>query len=50
MVIRQIGIEMLVAAINIPGTIAIDVIVIYLIIINLETIHYTNWCEKQLVT
>ena len=50
MVIRQIGIEMLAAAISVPGAVTIDVIVIYLIIINLETIPYTKWCKKGLVT
>jgi hypothetical protein len=50
MVIHQIGIEMLVAAINVPGAVAIDVIVNYLIIINLATIPYTKSCKKRLVT
>jgi len=40
----------LIAAINFPGAVNIDVIVIYLIITNLATIPYTKWCKKQLVT
>ena len=51
MVIRQIGIEMLAAAISVPGAVTIDVIVIYLIITNIATTPYTKWwCKKQLMT
>ena len=47
---RQVWIAMLIAGINIPGAVTIDVIVIYLIIASLATIPYTKWCKKQLVT
>lgn len=50
MVILQIGIEMLAAAISVPGAVTIDVIVIYLVMINLATIPYTKSCKKRLVT
>lgn len=50
MVIHQRGIEMLIAAINVPGAVTIGVIVIYLIINNLATMHYTKWYKKQLPT
>lgn len=44
----QMWIAMLIAAINIPDGVTIDVI--YLIITNVATIPYTRWCKKQLVT
>jgi multisubunit Na+/H+ antiporter MnhF subunit len=47
---RQMWIAMLIAAINVPGAVTIDVTVIYLIITNLATIPYTKWCKKQLMT
>ena len=46
---RQMWIAMLIAAINVPGTVTIDAIVIYLILDNLATIPYSKWCKKQLV-
>lgn len=46
---RQMAIATLMAAINFPGAVTIDVIVIYLIITMLVTIPYTKWCKKQLV-
>ena len=46
---RQTAIATLIAAINFPSPVTIDVIVIYLII-NILTIKlYTKWCKKQLV-
>lgn len=47
---HQVWIAMLIAEINIPGAVTIDVIVIYHIITNLANIPYTKWCKKQLVT
>jgi hypothetical protein len=47
---RQVWIAMLIAGINIPGSVTIDVIVIYPTIASLATIPYTKWCKKQLVT
>jgi hypothetical protein len=44
------GNSSLVAAINIPGEVTIDVIVNYPIIINLATIPYTKSYKKRLVT
>jgi bile acid:Na+ symporter, BASS family len=46
---RQIAIATLIAAINFPGAVTTDVIVIYLIITILATIPYTKWCKKQLM-
>jgi bile acid:Na+ symporter, BASS family len=46
---RQMAIATLIAAINFPGAVTIDVIVIYLLITMLVTIPYTKWCKKQLV-
>lgn len=46
---RQMAIATLIAAINFPGAVTIDVIVIYLIITILATMLYTKWCKKQLV-
>jgi BASS family bile acid:Na+ symporter len=45
---RQMGIATLIAAINFPAAVTIDVIVIYLIVSILVTIPYTKWCKKEL--
>lgn len=47
---HQMWIAMLIAVINVPGAVTIYVIVIYLISTNVETIPYTKWSKKQLVT
>ena len=44
---RQMEIAMLIAAINVPGAVTIDVIVIYLIITNLATIPYTSGARSS---
>jgi bile acid:Na+ symporter, BASS family len=46
---RQMAIATLIAAINFPAEVTIDVIVSYLIITILVTIPYTKWCKKQLM-
>jgi bile acid:Na+ symporter, BASS family len=46
---RQMAIATLIAAINFPSPVTIDVIVIYLIINILAIKLYTKWCKKQLV-
>ena len=46
---RQMAIATLIAAINFPAAVTIDVIVIYLIVSILATIPYTKWCKKQLL-
>jgi hypothetical protein len=46
---RQVWIAMLIAAINVQGAVTIHVIVIYRIITD-QTIPYTMWCKKRLVT
>jgi bile acid:Na+ symporter, BASS family len=45
---RQMGIATLIAAINFPAAVTIDVIVIYLIVSIVATIPYMKWCKKQL--
>jgi len=45
---RQMGIATLIAAINVPAAITVDLIVIYLIVSIIETIPYMKWCKKQL--
>ena len=45
---RQTAIATLIAAINFPSPVTIDVIVIYLIINILAIKLYTKWCKKQL--
>jgi bile acid:Na+ symporter, BASS family len=46
---RQTAIATLIAAINFPSPVTIDVIVIYLIINILAIKLYTKWCKKRLV-
>jgi bile acid:Na+ symporter, BASS family len=46
---RQTAIATLIAAINFPSAVTIDVIVIYLIINILAIKLYMKWCKKQLV-
>jgi bile acid:Na+ symporter, BASS family len=45
---RQMGIATLIAAINFPAAVTVDVIVIYLIVSIVATIPYMKWCKKQL--
>lgn len=45
---RQMGIAMLIAYINFPAAVTVDVIVIYLFATILATIPYTKWCKKQI--
>jgi BASS family bile acid:Na+ symporter len=45
---RQMAIATLIAAINFPGAVTINVIVMYLFITMLVTTLYTKWCKKQL--
>jgi len=44
---RQMAIATLIAAINFPGTVTLDVIVMYLIMSILVIIPYTKWCKKK---
>ena len=46
---RQTAIATLIAAINFPSSVTINVIVIYLIINILAIKLYTKWCKKRLV-